>query len=109
MYVVTFYSYKGGVGRTMALVNTAVELATNGRKVLIVDFDLEAPGISTYSPFTSLTMSPGIVRIRQRVRQNRCRPPPPPITFKSAKLIRAAFGCYPPAHETWVTLLYYIQ
>ena len=61
MYVVTFYSYKDGVGRTMALVNTAVELATNGRKVLIVDFDLEAPGISTYSPFTSLTMSPGIV------------------------------------------------
>ena len=39
---ITFYSYKGGVGRTMALVNVAAELAKRGRKVLIVDFDLEA-------------------------------------------------------------------
>ena len=27
MYVITFYSFKGGVGRTMALVNVAAELA----------------------------------------------------------------------------------
>ena len=27
MYVTTFYSFKGGVGRTMALVNAAVTLA----------------------------------------------------------------------------------
>lgn len=45
----------------MALVNTAVELAKRGRKILIVDFDLEAPGLPTYSPFTSLHNSPGIV------------------------------------------------
>lgn len=48
MYVVTCYSYKGGVGRTMALVNVALELSNRGRRVLIVDFDLEAPGIETY-------------------------------------------------------------
>jgi cellulose biosynthesis protein BcsQ len=61
MHIVTFYSYKGGVGRTMALVNAAVELARRGRKVLIVDFDLEAPGIATYTPLCALHDSPGIV------------------------------------------------
>ena len=28
--IITFYSYKGGVGRTMALANTAVLLARQG-------------------------------------------------------------------------------
>lgn len=45
MHVVTFYSFKGGVGRTLALLNVAWELADSGQKVLVVDFDLEAPGI----------------------------------------------------------------
>jgi MinD-like ATPase involved in chromosome partitioning or flagellar assembly len=48
VYIVTFYSFKGGVGRTFALVNVATELARSGRKVLLVDFDLEAPGIQTF-------------------------------------------------------------
>src|SRR5262245_4584928 len=46
--VVTFYSYKGGVGRTMALVNTAHVLARTGWRVLMVDFDLEAPGMTHF-------------------------------------------------------------
>ncbi|WP_438290358.1 FxSxx-COOH system tetratricopeptide repeat protein [Streptomyces sp. HUAS TT7] len=46
--VVTFYSFKGGVGRTMALVNTAWILASNGLRVLMVDWDLEAPGLHRY-------------------------------------------------------------
>lgn len=41
--IVTFYSYKGGTGRTMALANTAWILAANGKRVLAVDWDLEAP------------------------------------------------------------------
>jgi MinD-like ATPase involved in chromosome partitioning or flagellar assembly len=44
----TFYSYKGGVGRSMALANVAVLLTKWGRKVLVVDWDLEAPGIERY-------------------------------------------------------------
>lgn len=46
--VYTFYSFKGGVGRSMALANTAALLAKWGRSVLIVDFDLEAPGIEKF-------------------------------------------------------------
>ena len=45
MYVTTFYSFKGGVGRTLALLNVAYELANSGLRVLVVDFDLEAPAI----------------------------------------------------------------
>lgn len=45
MLKVTFYSYKGGVGRTLAMLNTAALLAERGRRVLVVDFDLEAPGL----------------------------------------------------------------
>lgn len=48
MSIVTFYSYKGGVGRSMALANVAFELAKRGKKILIVDWDLEAPGLEKY-------------------------------------------------------------
>ncbi len=46
--IVTFYSYKGGVGRSMALANVAFELAKQGKKILMVDWDLEAPGLEKY-------------------------------------------------------------
>ncbi|MBQ0892965.1 tetratricopeptide repeat protein [Micromonospora sp. U56] len=50
--VVTFYSYKGGTGRTMALANTAWILAANGQRVLVADWDLESPGLHRfYAPF----------------------------------------------------------
>jgi len=44
--IVTFYSFKGGVGRSTALGLVAGILATRNRRVVMVDFDLEAPGIS---------------------------------------------------------------
>jgi hypothetical protein len=47
-YIFTFYSYKGGVGRSMAVMNVAYTLAGRGRHVLVVDMDLEAPGISGF-------------------------------------------------------------
>jgi len=45
---VTFYSFKGGVGRTLAVANVAYLLATHDEwpcRVLVWDFDLEAPGL----------------------------------------------------------------
>ncbi len=72
MYVVTFYSFKGGVGRTMALVNTAVHLAQNGRRVLLVDFDLEAPGLDTFPLLRPKSHTPGIVEfVQSYIKENR--------------------------------------
>lgn len=46
--IITFYSYKGGVGRTMSLANVAALLVKWGHSVLIVDWDLEAPGLERF-------------------------------------------------------------
>ena len=48
--ILSFYSFKGGVGRTTALASLAIQLARNGKKVAIIDLDLEAPGLSTIFP-----------------------------------------------------------
>lgn len=58
--VYTFYSFKGGVGRTMALANVAVLLAKWGYSVLAVDWDLEAPGLEQF--FSKL--APDIHKLR---------------------------------------------
>jgi cellulose biosynthesis protein BcsQ len=41
----TFYSYKGGTGRSLLLANAARYLALLGKRVVAVDFDFEAPGL----------------------------------------------------------------
>lgn len=46
--VVTFYSYKGGVGRSMSMASVAALLARLNLRVLAIDFDLEAPGLERY-------------------------------------------------------------
>lgn len=51
-FVVTFYSFKGGVGRTTALGLVAGILAMRERRVVMIDFDLEAPGLSLMFPTT---------------------------------------------------------
>jgi cellulose biosynthesis protein BcsQ len=59
--VVTFYSYKGGVGRSFTVANVGVILAQWGYKVLVVDWDIEAPGLNHYfAPFLGQT-SPGVL------------------------------------------------
>ncbi len=65
--IVTFYSYKGGVGRTMALANTAALLAARGFRVLAVDWDLEAPGLHFYFPeaFPVGVARPGVLQLMQ--------------------------------------------
>jgi cellulose biosynthesis protein BcsQ len=52
--IITFYSYKGGTGRSMALANFACwlgkRLKSPSRRVLLMDWDLEAPGLHRYFP-----------------------------------------------------------
>jgi hypothetical protein len=63
--IVTFYSFKGGVGRSMALANVAWILATNNHRILAIDWDLEAPGLHHYfRPFLNdkeLEGTPGLI------------------------------------------------
>lgn len=63
--ILTFYSYKGGTGRSMTVANTAWILAASGLRVLAVDWDLEAPGLHRYfQPFLAdpnLSGSPGVI------------------------------------------------
>ena len=73
---VTFYSYKGGVGRSMALANVASWLVTVAKKrVLAIDFDLEAPGLAYYFAQSGLldadpTDAPGLVELLTAYRRS---------------------------------------
>lgn len=47
--ITVFHSYKGGVGRTLSLISLVREISEiygNQKKVLIIDADLEAPGLT---------------------------------------------------------------
>jgi len=44
---IVFFSIKGGVGRSTALAATAWSLAQEGKRVLVLDLDLESPGLSS--------------------------------------------------------------
>ncbi|MEU1273826.1 FxSxx-COOH system tetratricopeptide repeat protein [Streptomyces sp. NPDC005799] len=75
--VITFYSYKGGTGRTMALANVAWILAANGYRVLAVDWDLEAPGLHRFfHPFlrpSLLRATPGLINLIDDYRREALR------------------------------------
>ncbi|GAB3245550.1 KGGVGR-motif variant AAA ATPase [Chitinimonas naiadis] len=64
-HIYTYYSYKGGTGRSMALANSAWLLASSGYDVAMLDWDLEAPGLHRYfAPFLidpQLASSDGII------------------------------------------------
>ena len=45
----------------MALANVAVALANRGRRVLVVDFDLEAPGLDTFDVMQPKAHVPGLI------------------------------------------------
>jgi MinD-like ATPase involved in chromosome partitioning or flagellar assembly/nucleotide-binding universal stress UspA family protein len=64
--VVTFYSYKGGVGRTLALANIGALLCRWGYKVLCIDWDLEAPGLHLYfKPWMEREPQAGLTELLQ--------------------------------------------
>ncbi|MGE0085342.1 MAG: TIR domain-containing protein [Desulfococcaceae bacterium] len=50
--IITFYSYKGGTGRSMSLANVACLLSRkfekSSKRILMADFDLEAPGLHNF-------------------------------------------------------------
>jgi MinD-like ATPase involved in chromosome partitioning or flagellar assembly/tetratricopeptide (TPR) repeat protein len=112
LYVITFYSFKGGVGRTMALVNVAADLVRRGRKVLVVDFDLEAPGLETYKHLHPPQPHPGIVEYVTEFRRTHQVPnlrdylyEAPPIGKKGGQLWVMPAGRRDKAYRTALTNL----
>ena len=79
--IITFYSYKGGTGRSMSLANVAWILASAGKHVLAVDWDLEAPGLHRYfSPFLrdkKLSATEGVINFADEYRQRAMTPADP--------------------------------
>ncbi|MET9759869.1 FxSxx-COOH system tetratricopeptide repeat protein [Streptomyces sp. NPDC006372] len=63
--IISFYSYKGGAGRTMALANAAWIIANQGKSVLVIDWDLEAPDLHLYYgaflPVSDLSYADGVL------------------------------------------------
>lgn len=60
MRTISFYSYKGGTGRTLLVANIGVYAARLGMSVVMVDHDLEAPGL-TYKFMSSPAAKPGVL------------------------------------------------
>jgi hypothetical protein len=59
MKTVAFYSYKGGVGRSLFVANLSIFLARfAAKKVLTVDLDLEAPGLHYKYEATGVAVPP---------------------------------------------------
>lgn len=56
-----FVSIKGGVGRSTALSITAAHLASQGKRILVVDLDMEAPGLGAMLLDSQTTPRYGIV------------------------------------------------
>ena len=80
--IITFYSYKGGTGRSMLLANVAWLLALHGKRVLAIDWDLEAPGLHRYfAPFLEdkeLAFSDGLLDFVENYRKKAMTPPVAP-------------------------------
>ena len=58
METVAFYSYKGGVGRSLLLAHAARFLAKLGKGVVALDFDFEAPGLHYKFGFDQISDPP---------------------------------------------------
>lgn len=62
--VIGFFGFKGGLGRTVSAVAAATTLAEQGRRVLLIDGDLEAPGLSLSAAYSDVLMDrPGLIQL----------------------------------------------
>ncbi|MBI4610662.1 MAG: hypothetical protein HY726_16830 [Candidatus Rokubacteria bacterium] len=45
--LLVFYSFKGGAGRSTAVASFAIQRARKGERIVVIDFDLDAPGVGS--------------------------------------------------------------
>jgi cellulose biosynthesis protein BcsQ len=72
--IYAFYSFKGGVGRSMALANIGEIFHEKGLRTLLVDWDLGAPGLETYfhrdSALSGSRAHPGLIDMLAAYRES---------------------------------------
>lgn len=93
----TFYSFKGGVGRSMALANVADIFARRGLRVLAIDFDLEAPGLERYFQIekTAALANRGLIDLLQSFKKCLAGSAPLDDSAEFRQLERFIFPVYP--------------
>ena len=99
--IITFYSYKGGSGRSMALANVACLLADpvkiGNQRVLAIDWDLEAPGLHRFFQglFThtdqEVELHPGLIDLFLDL-ESRTKSFPPSIEAPESSSWASGFG-----------------
>lgn len=115
MTTITFYSYKGGTGRSLALANAAVYLANLGFKVVAMDFDLEAPGLhyklSRNSDGSPLRVKKGVVDfVNAYLDEGQVNSPitdfivKAPVSDAGKQLVHLVPAGKAPSHEYWSQL-----
>jgi cellulose biosynthesis protein BcsQ len=105
--IFTFYSYKGGVGRSMALASVGDVLARRGLRVLMIDFDLEAPGLEEYFPVErgEFRSRPGLLDLLLAYKQVMSREPgdDSPGVFEQVqeRFVQPIYPCRSPKGHRW--------
>ena len=118
--IITFYSYKGGTGRTMALANTACLMARRMQSVkelkpiLIIDWDIEAPGLHRYfdkgqndniETTDSLGETPGLLEFFEMLNSKESEVPSQDATYEEACKYIDELSLAPYISETFVPKL----
>ncbi len=97
--VITFYSYKGGVGRSMAVANVAVLLAQDyGLDVILVDWDLEAPGLHRFFGYSDEDIHTGVIDYLLQYKEG-LRDPNTPISEQTLDIERLLIDVRPERTE----------
>jgi MinD-like ATPase involved in chromosome partitioning or flagellar assembly len=62
--IVSFYSFKGGSGRSQMVANLAAYLCHyENKKILLIDWDLEAPGLDYFFKFDREKINKGLIEV----------------------------------------------
>ncbi len=102
METIAFYSYKGGVGRSLLLANAARFLATLGKGVVALDLDFEAPGLHyklSAEQITNPRSASSVGAVPYLVATADDASSPPPLEKHIVSL------AIPPCEEGWLSLM----
>jgi len=65
MKTIGFFNIKGGVGKTTASINTAFQLSTHGKRVLVIDLDMQGNSSRFFEVYSKTAPSVSEVLLRQ--------------------------------------------